>query len=69
MSCCSSELNGRLSIDDAIEHCYSKAKELFRNDPKCRCGKDHLQLAEWLKELKVLRKENQDLKQDLGTFL
>lgn len=65
----SSEFYGKLSLDDAIEHCYTKAKELFRNDPNCGCGKDHLQLAAWLTELKNLRKENQDLKQDLGKFL
>ena len=56
-----------LTIDEAIKHCNDKAEELRcdfhtktnrsdRND--ClECAKEHEQLAEWLTELKELRKE------------
>lgn len=45
-----------MTIDEAIEHALEKSKECTA------CGKEHLQLAEWLQELKVLRKENKELK-------
>ena len=37
-----------MTLDEAIEHCEEKAK--------CgdSCGMEHKQLAEWLKELKIL---------------
>ena len=39
-----------ITIDEAIEHCYEVA------DKKCDdCGKEHLQLAKWLEELKESR--------------
>ena len=59
-----------LTLEEAIEHCYEKGK--------CgtACGNDHLQLAQWLTELKALREENKKLKKtntalqkDLGMFL
>ena len=39
-----------MTLDEAIEHCEEKAK--------CgdSCGREHKQLAEWLRELKVFRK-------------
>lgn len=54
-----------ISIDEAIEHCYEVA------DRKCDdCGKEHLQLAKWLEELKESREtinrqkaENESLKE------
>lgn len=44
-----------MNLDEAIEHALEKAEELMKNQNTCECGKEHLQLAEWLKELEVLR--------------
>lgn len=44
---------GVMTLDEAIAHAMEKANEL--KDCDCECAKDHLQLAEWLKELKFLR--------------
>ena len=41
-----------MTIDEAIEHCKEKAR--FCSIKKC--ADEHLQLAEWLEELKKLRK-------------
>lgn len=40
-----------MTLDEAIQHCEEKAQ--------CGtvCGIEHKQLAEWLKELKILREE------------
>lgn len=40
-----------MTLQEAIEHCEEKAKG------NSECAKDHAQLAEWLKELEVRRKE------------
>lgn len=45
-----------MNLDEAIKH--AKEKSLGES----MCGKDHLQLAEWLAELKQLRKEVADLR-------
>ena len=42
-----------MSIDEAIKHAEEVAEE-----KRCeKCGEEHHQLAEWLKELKQLRKQ------------
>lgn len=51
--CCSLEDESPMSIEEAIKHAEEKASELG-NTP---CGKQHLQLAIWLRELQELRKE------------
>ncbi len=40
-----------MTLDEAIQHCEEKSQ--------CgsSCGMEHKQLAEWLKELKILREE------------
>jgi hypothetical protein len=38
-----------MTLDEAIKHCEKKAQQCGE------CGKDHAQLAEWLKELKRLK--------------
>jgi hypothetical protein len=38
-----------MTLDEAIKHCEDKAQQCGD------CGKDHAQLAEWLKELKRLK--------------
>lgn len=59
----------RMTIDEAIQHCEEKAKELKADTEvykrvkatpehiaKCEeCAREHEQLAEWLKELKSYR--------------
>ncbi|WP_367567771.1 hypothetical protein [Lacrimispora sp.] len=41
-----------MSLEEAIKHCEDKAKEMGCSE----CAKDHLQLADWLRELKQLRR-------------
>jgi hypothetical protein len=38
-----------MTLDEAIKHCEDKAQQCGE------CGKEHVQLAEWLKELKRLK--------------
>lgn len=40
------------TLDEAILHCYEKARQM----PLCECSKEHIQLAQWLEELKAYRK-------------
>ncbi len=40
-----------MTLNEAIKHCEEKSKELGCT----KCGKEHAQLAEWLKELKRYR--------------
>ena len=43
----------RMTLDEAIKHAEEVAEE-----KRCeKCGEEHRQLAEWLKELKQLRKQ------------
>lgn len=42
-----------MTLDEAIIHAEERAKEDCSN-----CAKEHQQLAEWLKELKMLRNNN-----------
>ena len=62
-----------LSLDEAIQHCHEKAKELReeantrrqhsseRND--ClECANEHEQLSEWLRELKERRETMEMIK-------
>ena len=52
-----------MTIDEAIEHAEDVAKEQDRYcptpngtfDPHKACAEEHRQLAEWLRELKLLR--------------
>ena len=38
-------------LEEAILHCYEKAGQM----PLCDCAKEHIQLAQWLEELKAYR--------------
>ena len=40
-----------MTLDEAIQHCIEKGGTCTQ------CAKEHLQLAEWLKELKFLREQ------------
>lgn len=42
-----------MTLDDAIEHCNDVANSCKNKS----CANDHLQLAEWLMELKKLKEE------------
>ena len=42
----------KLTLDEAIEHCLEKANYT-------ECGKEHKQLAEWLKELKEYKQSEE----------
>lgn len=47
-----------MTLDEAIKHCHEVAEKCECN---CECGKEHLQLAEWLEELQERRlKEKYD---------
>lgn len=51
------EIYKTMTLDEAIIHCYTKAKELEYNN--CiSCSNDHIQLAKWLEELKEYRTNN-----------
>lgn len=41
-----------MTLDEAIKHCYEEASKI----PLCDCSKEHIQLAQWLEELKTYRK-------------
>jgi hypothetical protein len=45
-----------MTLDEAIKHAEETAKELG----DCSCADEHRQLAEWLKELKLLREQRGD---------
>ena len=47
-----------MTIDEAIEHAKEKGKECSE------CGKEHLQLAEWLEELKDLKAKDLEAGRD-----
>lgn len=50
-----------MTIDEAIEHC--------KNIKSCdECEKEHQQLAEWLEELKELRKEKDKFDRNIKFF-
>jgi hypothetical protein len=40
-----------MNLDEAIQHC----KEVYEKQKCIECGLEHLQLANWLSELKLLR--------------
>ena len=46
-----------MTIDEAIQHCEEKARELGCTE----CAQEHRQLAGWLRELKFRRKAQADL--------
>lgn len=63
-----------MTLDEAIKHCLEQAHKLQDKadrvgDDESRqcmeCAADHIQLAEWLKELKELKIENKELKRYL----
>jgi hypothetical protein len=57
------KLSELMDIDEAIQHCLDKYFELKKEN--CPCSYEHLQLANWLINLKLLElkeKENEDNK-------
>lgn len=50
-----------MTLDEAIEHAEDVGNNLMNNCKTKHCGLEHLQLAQWLKELKQYKeKENED---------
>lgn len=45
-----------MTLDEAIEHAKDVGFKMACNSKTCECGKEHLQLAKWLEELRELRK-------------
>lgn len=74
------ETKGKMmSLDEAIQHCLEVYKENLRicemaqdvgieNDHYKQCGLEHLQLAEWLKELKSRRKVMDKVKKGIKSM-
>ena len=48
-----------MTLEEAIRHCEEYADYDCYNEAQFECAKGHLQLAEWLKELKELREANE----------
>lgn len=48
-----------MTLDEAIKHCEEVAAEcdLYEVEIEYKCGQEHRQLAEWLKELQELRRQ------------
>ena len=55
---CDNDSQTPMTLDFAISHAREAASKMLSEDPECRCGKEHLQLAEWLEELRELREKN-----------
>ena len=50
-----------MTIDEAIAHAREVSSRKFDDRVHCiKCAEEHEQLAEWLEELKALRKEKSD---------
>lgn len=45
-----------MTLDEAIEHARDVGFKMACNSKTHECGKEHLQLAKWLEELRELRK-------------
>jgi len=65
-----------MTIDEAIKHCEEVAEENEKNAKSINniykkscleCASEHRQLAEWLKELKALRRNVIDMCNDCDT--
>ena len=50
--------SGGMSLDDAIEHAREAGTKMLSENPDCDCGKEQLQLAKWLEELRSIRGAN-----------
>ena len=44
-----------MTLEEAIKHCEEIAKECELRERTTVCAEEHYQLAEWLKELKVIK--------------
>jgi hypothetical protein len=54
-----------MTLDEAIQHAEEQAYKLGN----CECGKEHKQLAEWLKELKLRREIDHNIGQNINLNL
>lgn len=47
-----------MTLDEAIDHARTVGESLIcRSDQRCQCGREHLELATWLEELKRYREK------------
>lgn len=44
-----------MALEEAIEHARDVGLKLSCKRETCECGKEHIQLAKWLEELKMYR--------------
>ena len=44
-----------ITLDEAISHAREVGTKMVCKHDTCECGKEHLQLAKWLEELKTYR--------------
>lgn len=49
------EDNRQMTIDEAIQHAEDASQRMLSNCNTHKCGEEHQQLVDWLKELKELR--------------
>ena len=54
----------KMTIDEAIQHCDYVADSDCYGADQMACAEEHRQLAEWLRELKMLREEKERLFDD-----
>lgn len=47
-----------MTLDEAIAHAEECGKKMICNNVTKSCGQEHLQLAQWLKELKERRQND-----------
>ena len=70
-----------MTIDEAIKHAKENAEKKFAEGMLCHanpndefldkcidCAKEHLQLAEWLEELKAIRQWKSDIMEDFCRY-
>lgn len=53
-----------MTLNETIKYCEDVADYDCYNDDQMKCAREHLQLAEWLLELKGLRKQITEMKKE-----
>ena len=46
-----------MTLDEAIQHAKEAGMRMCSKKGTCDCGREHLQLAKWLEELKLYRNQ------------
>lgn len=58
-----------MSLDEAIKHAEEVADTPCFTDEEAKCYSEHRQLAEWLKELKELRRKYARLRRECNEVI